>query len=105
MGVRRALMQCRAHDDDDGRAAPAVAPAAVVGPKIPMASAFQRPPPEQSVFQGWGVAGIVESWPKTLVPSAPSLSTPAWSPVDSVDPCQRRARPSADAISGTCARG
>src|SRR5579871_3686206 len=35
IGVRRVIMQCRAHDDDD-RAAPAVA----TGREIPMASAF-----------------------------------------------------------------
>src|ERR1700754_1317540 len=33
--------------------------------------------------QGAGIAGIVESWPKTLVPSASDLSTPEWSLVES----------------------
>ena len=46
IGVRRAIVQCRAHDDD--RAAPAVA----LGPENPMASAFQPPTPEQGVFSG-----------------------------------------------------
>ena len=52
IGVRRVIMQCRAHDDD--RAAPAVAP----GPEIPMASAFQPPTPEQGVFSGMGYRWI-----------------------------------------------
>src|SRR5689334_12250940 len=55
IGVRRAIMQCRAHDDD--RAAPAV----TVGPEIPMASAFQPPTPEQGVFSGGVVGGLVDS--------------------------------------------
>src|SRR3569623_821875 len=41
-------------------------------------------------FQGVGVAGIVDSWPETLVPSASSLSTPEWTLVDSVDSRQGR---------------
>jgi hypothetical protein len=45
IGVRREIVQCRAHDDDD-RAAPAVAPAPAPGAEIPMASAFQLPAPE-----------------------------------------------------------
>src|SRR3954468_23371770 len=71
IGVRRAIMQCRGHDDD--RAAPALA----VGPGI------SPPTPRTSRFfggGGWGVAGFVDSWPKTLVPSASNRSTP---PVDS----------------------
>jgi hypothetical protein len=46
IGVRRVIVQCRAHDDD--RAPPAVD----LGPEIPMASAFQPAPPEQGVFSG-----------------------------------------------------
>src|SRR6201996_736485 len=57
IGVRRVIMQSRAHDF------------------------FHRT--NEVFFRGWGVAGIVESWPKTLVPSASSLSTPEWSPVES----------------------
>src|ERR1700758_1163568 len=85
IGVRRVIMQCRAHDDD--RAAPAVA----LGPEIPMASAFQAPTPEQDVFSGGpGVGGFVDSWPETLVPSASNRSTPEWTLVDSVDSRQGR---------------
>ena len=85
IGVRRVVMQCRAHDDDD-RAAPAVAPAAAFGPEIPMASAFQPPTPEQGVFsRGRDVGGLVDSWSESLVPSASNRSTPEWTPVDSVD--------------------
>ena len=55
IGVRRVIMQCRAHDDD--RAAPAVAP----GPEIPMASAFQPATPEQGCFfRGRSIGGLVE---------------------------------------------
>src|SRR3954452_20295152 len=74
IGVRRAIMQCRGHDDD--RAAPALA----LGPEIPPAT------PEQAVFfegGGRGVAGFVDSGPKTLVPSASNRSTPEWTRVDS----------------------
>jgi hypothetical protein len=77
IGVRRVIVQCRAHDDD--RAAPAVAH----GPEIPMASAWQPPTPEQGVFSGWDVGGLVDSWPETLVPSASNRSTPEWTLVDS----------------------
>src|ERR1700749_2574614 len=74
IGVRRVIMQCRAHDDDDDRAAPAVAPG-----------------PEQGVFSGGpGIDGLVDSWPETLVPSASSLSTHEWTLVDSLD--SRRGR-------------
>src|SRR3954469_20862934 len=34
---------------------------------------------------GWGISGFVDSWPKTLVPSASNRSTPEWTLVDSVD--------------------
>src|SRR4051812_13265802 len=79
-------MQCRTHDND--RAAPALA----VGPEIPMVSAFQPPPPEQGVFfRGRGVAGFVDSEPKTLVPSASNRSTPEWTRVDSRGLPPRRA--------------
>src|ERR1700759_1135481 len=47
-------------------------------------------PLKEVFFQGAVVAGIVESWPKTLVPSASSLSTPEWSLVDSVLGAARR---------------
>src|SRR3954451_8073286 len=78
IGVQRVIMQFRAHDDD--RAASALA----VGPEIPMASAFQPATPEQGVFSGgWGVAGFVDSGPKTLVPSASNRSTPEWTLLDS----------------------
>src|SRR5215467_2417653 len=77
MGVRRVIMQCRAHDDD--RAAPAVAP----GAELPMPLAFRPAPPDKVFFQGGGVAGFVDSWPKTLVPSASNRSTPQWTLVDS----------------------
>src|SRR4051812_28553589 len=38
---------------------------------------------------GWGVAGFVDSGPKTLVPSASNRSTAEWTPVDSwpQNPC------------------
>src|SRR5512146_2838787 len=63
IGVRRAIVQGRAHDDD--HAAPTVAP----GP---------------GVFSlGQRIGGFVDSWPKTLVPSASNRSTPEWTPVDS----------------------
>ena len=79
IGVRRMIMQCRAHDDD--RAAPAV----TVGPEIPMASAFQPSAPEQGVFSRRDVGGLVDSWLETLVPSASNRSTSEWTLVDSVD--------------------
>src|ERR1700748_541764 len=79
IGVRRVVMQCRAHDDD--RAAPAVAPAAALGPEIPMASAFQPSTLEQGVFSGGrDVGGFVDSWSESLVPSASTRSTPEWTP-------------------------
>src|SRR3954465_8946803 len=79
IGVRRLTMQSRAHDDDD-RAAPAVP----LGPEIPMPSAFQPPAPGKVFFEGGrGVAGFVDSEPKTLVPSASNRSTPEWTGVDS----------------------
>jgi hypothetical protein len=34
-------------------------------------------------FQGGGVGGFVDSWPKALVPSASNRSTPEWTFVDS----------------------
>src|SRR5689334_5120591 len=40
-------------------------------------------------FQGDGVAGFVDSWPETLVPSASNRSTPVWTLVDS---CQSATR-------------
>ena len=79
IGVRRVIMQCRAHDDD--HAAPAVAP----GPEIPMSSAFQTPTPERCFFRGWDIGGFVDSWPETLVSSASNRSTAEWTLVDSVD--------------------
>ena len=96
IGVRRTIMQCRAHDDDS-RAAPVVA----LGPGIAMASAFQAPPPEQGVFSGWDVGGLVDSWPKTLVPSASNRSTPEWTLVDSVESRQRRFDEQQPRASGT----
>src|SRR5262249_38987150 len=79
IGVRSAIMQCRAHDDHD-RAAPAGA----LEPEIPMASAFQPPTPEQSAFSG-GVK-LVDSWtpgPKPLChrhPTGPHPSGLLWTP-------------------------
>src|SRR5262249_44865189 len=70
IGVRRELMQCRAHDDD--RAAPAL------GPEIPMASAFQPPPLGKVCFQGGGVS--VDSWtpgPKPLCHGHPTGPHPS----------------------------
>src|SRR6185312_3369290 len=47
---------------------------------------FGRPRALNRVFfAGAGVGGFVDSWPKTLVPSASKRSTPVWTPVDSVD--------------------
>jgi hypothetical protein len=64
IGVRRALMQGGAHDDapcdDHSRTAGRV---------------FFRPP--------GGVAGFVDSGPKTPMPSASNRSTPEWTLVDS----------------------
>src|SRR6185312_7545283 len=42
------------------------------------------------VFRGRGVAEFVDSWPKTLVPSASNRSTSVWTLVDSVDSGQGR---------------
>src|SRR5438270_6442768 len=40
--------------------------------------------PNKVFFRGgWGVAGFVDSGPKTLVPSASNRSTPEWTRVDS----------------------
>ena len=79
IGVRRVIMQCRAHDDD--RAAPAVAP----GPEIPMASAFQPAPPEQGCFfRGLGYRWIRGTpGPKPLChrhPTGPHPSGLLWTP-------------------------
>src|SRR5579883_592404 len=77
IGVRRGIMQCRAHDDD--RAAPGAT--ATPGPEIPMASAFQPPTPVFSL--GDRIGGFVDSGPETLVPSASNRSTPEWTLADS----------------------
>src|SRR5579883_2946662 len=72
IGVRRVIVQSRAHDDD--RTAPALAPGDGIG-----------------VFFSWDrIGGFVDSGPKTLVPSASNRSTPEWTLVDSVD-CHPRA--------------
>ena len=42
------------------------------------------------VFNERKIGGFVDSWPKTLVPSASNRSTPEWTLVDSVDSCQGR---------------
>ena len=79
IGVRRGIMQCRAHDVDD-RAAPAVAP----GPDIPRASAIQPVPPEQACF--FTGPRSVDSWtpgPKPLChrhPTGPHPSGLWWTP-------------------------
>src|SRR3954463_6825976 len=46
---------------------------------------FSPRPPNPMFFQGRGrgVAGFVDSGPKTLVPSASNRSTPEWTRVDS----------------------
>src|ERR1700748_1371732 len=41
-------------------------------------------------FMGQDVGGFVDSWPKTLVPSASNRSAPEWTLVDSVDSRQGR---------------
>src|SRR3569833_3961784 len=41
--------------------------------------------PIRVFFRGGEIGGFVDSRPKTLVPSASSLSTPEWSLVESVD--------------------
>ncbi len=47
---------------------------------------FSLRPLNKVVFQGGGgVAGFVDSWAETLVPSASNRSTPEWTLVDSVD--------------------
>ena len=91
IGVRRAIVQCRAHDDD--RAPPAVA----LGPEIPMASAFQLPTPEQGVFLGGGESA--DSWtpgPKPLChrhPTGPHPNGLLWTPAKGrFDENQLRAR-------------
>src|SRR5215469_11746803 len=55
----------------------------LVGLKSRWQRHFSPRPPSKVFFQGGGVAGFVDSWPKTLVPSASSLSTPEWTLVDS----------------------
>src|SRR6185437_12117129 len=44
---------------------------------------FSPRPLNEVFFQGWGVGGLVDSWPETLVPSASNRSTPEWTLVDS----------------------
>src|SRR5215475_9632716 len=45
---------------------------------------FSPRPLDRVVFSGGrGVGGFVDSWPKTLVPSASNRSTPEWTRVDS----------------------
>src|SRR6185503_18591177 len=60
----------------------------LIGPRHSSGAHDSRPPlewcgPMKVFFQGGRVAGVVDSWPETLVPSASNRSTPEWTLVDS----------------------
>ena len=73
IGVRRAIMQCR------GMTMIVLRLLSLLGLKSRLR------PPNKPFFGGGGrgVAGFVDSGPKTLVPSASNRSTPEWTRVDS----------------------
>src|SRR6185437_1018479 len=51
---------------------------------------FRPRPLNEVFFQGGRVAGFVDSWPESLVPSASNRSTLEWTLVDSLDSRQDR---------------
>src|SRR6476469_9656278 len=59
---------------------------------IPTATGVARS--DEGIFSWDRIGGFVDSWPKTLVPSASNRSTPEWTPVDSsgLPPRAKRSR-------------